>query len=102
MAEKKYREQYTDHCIRHPKDAVSYTTFRWRMRNWWPKLAIRLGKLESAPKMSEKIQKKRKIRQSITLHQKEIEEKRRTKQMIWTALLGIILFWLWLLVWTML
>jgi hypothetical protein len=99
MAEKKYREQYTDHCIRHPKDAVSYTTFRWRMRNWWPKLAIRLGKLESAPKMSEKIHEKNRKRMLHT--QKEMQE-RRMKDTCAKVLRGVILITVGIVIWTML
>ena len=97
--QKKYREQYADHCIRHPKDAVSYTTFRWRMRNWWPKLAIRLGKLESAPKMSEKIQEKNRRRMLHT--QKEMKAKR-MKDVCAKVLRGVILITVGIVIWTML
>jgi len=40
--QKEYWNLYADHCIRHPKDAVSYGNFRWRVRNWGERLAVRL------------------------------------------------------------
>ena len=106
MAEKKYRNAYTEHCIRHPKDAVSYANFRWRVRHRWEKLAIRLWKLESAEKMDAKIQEKkqtrRKIKQAITLHQKEIEEKKERRRKIEIIAMWIILFALGVVVWIVL
>lgn len=57
--EKQYRDAYADHCIRHPNNYVSYITFRQRCRKWGEKLAVRLGKQESAVKMDAIIQERR-------------------------------------------
>ena len=90
--EKKYRDEYADHCIRHPKNHVSYITFRWRMKKWWPKLAIRLWKDQSAVKMWEI------IKERIEAHKQE-KKSRNTIKTIATILAGIVLFWLWVLTW---
>ena len=57
--QKEYWNLYADHCIRHPKDAVSYITFRQRVLKRGPKLAIRLGKRQSAPEMAKILRQKR-------------------------------------------
>ena len=57
--QKEYWNLYADHCIRHPKDAVSYITFRQRVLKRGPKLAIRLGKRQSAPEMAKIHEEKR-------------------------------------------
>lgn len=57
--QKEYWNLYADHCIRHPKDAVTYITFRQRVLKRGPKLAIRLGKRQSAPEMAKIHEEKR-------------------------------------------
>jgi hypothetical protein len=75
--QKEYWNLYADHCIRHPKDAVSYITFRQRVLKRGPKLAIRLGKRQSAPEMA-KIHEERR---NGFLRQKRAEKAKQTANM---------------------
>ena len=90
--QKEYREMYTDHCIRHQKDAVSYVTFRWRVNRRWPQLAIRLGKYEMPPKP---------IKKTPHLNQKKIQEKKMKIRLVEKIVLWVALLTLWIMVWLM-
>lgn len=90
--EKKYRDEYADHCIRHPHDHVSYITFRQRCRTWWPKLAIRLWKKQSAVRMWEIIEER------IKSH-KKTKEAKNTIKTIAIVLAWAVLLLIWMLVW---
>ena len=89
--EKQYRNLYTEHCIRHPNDHVSYANFRWRIRHRGEKLAVKLGKLESAPKTAEKVAKKVAVKKSMHLAQKKAREEQARKEKIARIVIGILL-----------
>ena len=74
---KEYWTLYADHCIRHPEDHVSYVAFRQRVRLRGPKLAIRLGKRQSAPEMAKIHQERR----NGFLRQKRAEKVRQNVNM---------------------